>query len=60
MARRTPHPPLPHAHLVRVNPTHPQPPADLVDRALPIPADAEHLLDALDAPHPAPDPTVIP
>lgn len=50
---------IPHARLVRVNPTHPEVPADLADRALSIPADAERLLDAfdaLDAPyrHPAP------
>ncbi|MFB6808484.1 hypothetical protein [Streptomyces sp. NPDC056387] len=47
---------LPGARLVRVNPTHPETPADLGDRALPVPVDAEHLLDALTAAPPAPEP----
>ncbi|CAM5646989.1 MULTISPECIES: NAD-dependent protein deacetylase of SIR2 family [Streptomyces] len=51
---------FPRARLVRVNPTHPGTPAELADRALPVPADAHRLLDALAAPHPAPNPTVAP
>ncbi|WP_369393835.1 hypothetical protein AB5J72_44475 [Streptomyces sp. CG1] len=45
---------LPHARLVRINP------ADLADRALPGPADAQHLLDALTVAQPAPEITVAP
>ncbi|MDW6059366.1 hypothetical protein SAZ11_16735 [Streptomyces sp. FXJ1.4098] len=29
---------------MRINPAHPETPADLADRALPVPADAQHLL----------------
>ncbi|MFB6878307.1 NAD-dependent protein deacetylase of SIR2 family [Streptomyces sp. NPDC056323] len=47
---------FPGARLVRVNPTHPETPADLGDRALPVPVDAERLLDALTTAHPAPEP----
>ncbi|MET9789049.1 hypothetical protein [Streptomyces canus] len=46
--------------LVRVNPTHPETPDDLADRTLSVPAGADHLLDALTVPHPAPDPAVAP
>ncbi|WP_406117969.1 NAD-dependent protein deacetylase of SIR2 family [Streptomyces sp. NBC_00989] len=49
---------IPHARLVRVNPTHPEAPVDIADRTLSVPADADHLLDALNVPQPAPDPTV--
>ncbi|WP_371661703.1 NAD-dependent protein deacetylase of SIR2 family [Streptomyces sp. NBC_00280] len=49
---------FPHARLVRVNPTHPETPADLDGRTLPVPIEADHLLDALTVPHPAPEPTV--
>lgn len=49
---------FPRGHLVRVNPDRPDTPADLGDRALPVPVGAARLLDALTAPHPAPDPTV--
>ncbi|TXC99795.1 NAD-dependent protein deacetylase of SIR2 family [Streptomyces sp. ISID311] len=45
---------FPHARLVRVNPTHPEVPADLSDRALPVPADAGQLLNTLTPPPPAP------
>ncbi|MEU2269804.1 hypothetical protein ABZ568_26070 [Streptomyces olindensis] len=38
---------LPNARLVRVNPTHPQTPPDLGERALPVPYGADRLLDAL-------------
>ncbi|MGW7207549.1 NAD-dependent protein deacetylase of SIR2 family [Streptomyces sp. NPDC054837] len=48
---------FPQAHLVRVNPAHPETPADLAGRALSLPAGADQLLDALNA---APDPTVTP
>ncbi|GAA3865455.1 hypothetical protein GCM10023084_18230 [Streptomyces lacrimifluminis] len=51
---------FPHARLVRVNPTHPETPAGLEGRTLPVPVGADHLLDALTVPHPAPDPTVAP
>ncbi|WP_327696716.1 NAD-dependent protein deacetylase of SIR2 family [Streptomyces sp. NBC_00459] len=51
---------FPHARLVRVNPTHPETPADLDGRTLPVPVEADHLLDALTVPHPAPEPTVAP
>ncbi|WP_245606463.1 hypothetical protein [Streptomyces himastatinicus] len=51
---------FPAARLVRVNPDRPETPADLADRALPVPVGADHLLDVLTAPHPAPDPTVTP
>ncbi|MEV6028048.1 hypothetical protein [Streptomyces sp. NPDC052036] len=40
---------------MRINPTHPETPADLGGRALPVPVDAHHLLHALTVPHPAPD-----
>ncbi|MFE2423782.1 NAD-dependent protein deacetylase of SIR2 family [Streptomyces hokutonensis] len=49
---------IPHARLVRVNPTHPETPADLAGRTLSVPVGADRLLDALTVPHPAPDPTV--
>jgi NAD-dependent SIR2 family protein deacetylase len=49
---------FPQARLVRVNPTHPHTPADLADRALPVPADAHHLLDTLTVPRSAADSTV--
>lgn len=49
---------IPHARLVRVNPTHPETPDDLADRTLSVPAGADHLLNALTVPHPAPDPAV--
>ncbi|MFD7878098.1 NAD-dependent protein deacetylase of SIR2 family [Streptomyces sp. NPDC059766] len=49
---------LPGARLVRINPTHPETPADLADRALPVSADARQLLDALTASPPAPEPAV--
>ncbi|WP_331761958.1 hypothetical protein [Streptomyces sp. NBC_01546] len=49
---------IPHACLVRVNPTHPETPDDLVRRTLSVLVGADHLLDALTVPHPAPDPTV--
>ncbi|MGW0574038.1 NAD-dependent protein deacetylase of SIR2 family [Streptomyces tauricus] len=52
---------IPHARLVRVNPTHPETPADLTGRTLSVPAEADRLLDRLidrlTVPHPAPDPT---
>jgi NAD-dependent SIR2 family protein deacetylase len=51
---------LPCARLIRVNPAHPEVPPDQADPAQPLPPDAQHLLDALDAPHPAPKPTVTP
>lgn len=51
---------FPAARLVRVNPDRPETPADLADRALPVPVGADHLLDVLTAPHLAPDPTVTP
>ncbi|MGW0816970.1 NAD-dependent protein deacetylase of SIR2 family [Streptomyces viridiviolaceus] len=38
---------FPHARLIRVNPTRPEVPAGLSDRALPLPADAGQLLNAL-------------
>ncbi|MEV3854371.1 NAD-dependent protein deacetylase of SIR2 family [Streptomyces sp. NPDC050095] len=38
---------FPHARLIRVNPTHPEVPADLSERALPVPAGAGQLLGAL-------------
>ncbi|MFE7272582.1 NAD-dependent protein deacetylase of SIR2 family [Streptomyces sp. NPDC057623] len=38
---------IPGTRLVRVNPTHSQTPVDLGDRALPVPFDADRLLDAL-------------
>jgi NAD-dependent SIR2 family protein deacetylase len=40
---------LPGTRLVRVNPSHPRIPADLHDRALPVPFGTERLLDALEA-----------
>lgn len=46
---------FPLARLVRVNPTHPEIPADLADRALSVPTGADHLIGALTAPRPAPD-----
>ena len=49
---------IPHARLVRINPTHPETPADLTGRTLSVPAGADQLLDALTVPHPAPDPAV--
>ncbi|MFI6624308.1 NAD-dependent protein deacetylase of SIR2 family [Streptomyces sp. NPDC050528] len=48
----------PHTRFVRVNPTRPETPADLAGRTLSVPVGAGHLLDALNVPHPAPDPTV--
>ncbi|MGW2328376.1 NAD-dependent protein deacetylase of SIR2 family [Streptomyces sp. NPDC001700] len=42
---------FPAARLVRVNPDHPETPADLADRALPVPVGAGRLLDILTAPH---------
>ncbi|MEV5778494.1 hypothetical protein AB0L49_46085 [Streptomyces antimycoticus] len=51
---------FPHARLVRVNPTHPETPADLADRTLPVPVEAGDLLDALTLPHLTPDPTETP
>ncbi|MFM9698392.1 SIR2 family NAD-dependent protein deacylase [Streptomyces europaeiscabiei] len=51
---------IPHARLVRVNPTHPETPADLAGRTLSVPVGADDLIDALTVPHPAPDPTVAP
>ncbi|MFF5189709.1 NAD-dependent protein deacetylase of SIR2 family [Streptomyces sp. NPDC000345] len=45
---------IPHARLVRVNPTHPETPADLAGRTLSVPVGADRLLDALAVPHPAP------
>ncbi|GAA0280157.1 hypothetical protein GCM10010302_17420 [Streptomyces polychromogenes] len=50
----------PQARLVRVNPTHPDIPSDLKERALPVPVGADHLLDALTAPQAAAGPTVTP
>ncbi|MEW2403895.1 NAD-dependent protein deacetylase of SIR2 family [Streptomyces sp. NPDC046862] len=51
---------LPHSRLVRVNPTHPETPADLAGRTLPVPVGADHLIDALTMPHLTPDPTETP
>ena len=45
---------FPRARLVRVNPAHPETPADLADRALPVPFGAGHLLGALPAPQSPP------
>ncbi|WP_333740352.1 NAD-dependent protein deacetylase of SIR2 family [Streptomyces sp. IBSBF 2806] len=50
---------FPQARLVRVNPAHPDVPSDLKGRALPVPAGADHLLDALTAPQAPAGPTVI-
>ncbi|MFJ8942599.1 hypothetical protein ACIRG4_04835 [Streptomyces sp. NPDC102395] len=44
---------IPHARLVRVNPTHPEIPAGLAGRTSSVPVGAGHLLDALAVPHPA-------
>ncbi|MDF3141363.1 MULTISPECIES: NAD-dependent protein deacetylase of SIR2 family [unclassified Streptomyces] len=49
-----------HSRLVRVNPTHPETPADLAGRALPVPVGADDLLDALTSPHLTPDTTETP
>ncbi|MER7693297.1 NAD-dependent protein deacetylase of SIR2 family [Streptomyces sp. NPDC097610] len=43
---------LPGARLVRVNPEHPETPADLAGRALPVATGADHLIGALDRPTP--------
>ncbi|MER6788477.1 NAD-dependent protein deacetylase of SIR2 family [Streptomyces sp. NPDC000658] len=51
---------FPHSRLVRVNPKHPETPADLAGRALSVPVGADLLLDELTAPQSAPDPRVAP